>query len=64
MQKEYIYPDLADRTSPKEWQENNKPDLMQKTIERKKEILARRNNRPLFEREIDKQIREKFKIYV
>ena len=64
MQKEYIYPDLADRTSPKEWQENNKPDLMQKTIERKKEILARRNNIPLFEKEINKQIREKFKIYV
>ena len=64
MQKEYIYPDLADRTSPKEWQENNKPDIMKKTIERKKEILAKRNNRPLFEREIDKQIREKFKIYV
>ena len=46
MQKEYIYPDLADRTSPKEWQENNKPDIMNKTIERKKEILTRRNNIP------------------
>ena len=64
MQKEYIYPDLADRTSPKEWQENNKPDIMKKTIERKKEILTRRNNIPLFDKEIDRGIREKFKIYV
>ena len=64
MQREYIYPDLADRTSPKEWQENNKPDLMLKTIEKKKEILARRSNIPLFDKELDKQIREKFKIYV
>ena len=64
MQKEYIYPDLADRTSPKEWYENNRPDLMQRTIERKKDILAKRNNMPLFEKEIDKKIREKFKIYV
>jgi len=64
MQKEYIYPDLADRTSPKEWYENNKPDLMQRTIERKKDILAKRNNMPLFEKGIDKKIREKFKIYV
>ena len=64
MQKEYIYPDLADRTSPKEWYENNRPDLMQRTIKRKKEILAQRNNAPLFEKEIDKRIREKFRIYV
>ena len=64
MQKEYIYPDLADRTSPKEWQENNKPDIMNKTIERKKEILTRRNNIPLFDKEIERGIREKFKIYV
>ena len=64
MQTEYIYPDLADRTSPKEWQENNKPDLMKKTIERKEEILTKRNNIPLFDKEIDSGIRKKFKIYV
>jgi hypothetical protein len=37
---------------------------MEKTIERKKEILARRNNIPLFDKEIERGIREKFKIYV
>ena len=37
---------------------------MKKAIERKKEILTRRNNKPLFDKEIDRGIREKFKIYV
>ena len=27
MQSEYVYPQLADRSSPKEWEENEKPDL-------------------------------------
>ncbi|MGI9421830.1 MAG: trimethylamine methyltransferase family protein [Hyphomicrobiaceae bacterium] len=39
MQSEYIYPDLADRSSPKEWEERNRPDLIQQAIIRKNEIL-------------------------
>ena len=39
MQTEYIYPALADRTSPKEWNELGRPELIEKTISRKREIL-------------------------
>ena len=41
MQTEYIYPALGDRTSPKEWAEIGRPDLVQKAIERKNEILTK-----------------------
>jgi trimethylamine---corrinoid protein Co-methyltransferase len=40
MQTEYIYPAVADRTSPKEWVEIGKPDLIMKAIERKNRILS------------------------
>jgi trimethylamine--corrinoid protein Co-methyltransferase len=41
MQTEYIYPELADRSSPKEWEENDKPDLLVKATQKKEQILAR-----------------------
>lgn len=40
MQREYLYPDLANRFSPKEWAELGKPDIVQLAIERKKKVLA------------------------
>ena len=40
MQTEYVYPALGDRTSPKEWNEIGRPDLVAKAIERKREILG------------------------
>ncbi|RYD91182.1 MAG: methyltransferase, partial [Sphingomonadales bacterium] len=40
MQTEYIYPAVANRSSPKEWNELGRPDLVQKAIERKNRILA------------------------
>ena len=61
MQTEYIYPAVADRTSPKEWAEIGKPDLIQKAIERKNRILSEAG--PLFDFATDQAIREKFKIY-
>jgi len=39
MQTEYVYPTLGDRTSPKEWNEIGRPDLVQKAIAKKREIL-------------------------
>lgn len=39
MQKEYIYPEVADRTSPKEWAENGKPNLMKTARRRVDDIL-------------------------
>lgn len=40
MQREYLYPDLANRLSPKEWAELGKPDIVQLAIEKKKKLLA------------------------
>ena len=63
MQTEYIYPELGDRTSPKEWDELGKPDLIQKTIARKEAILSEASS-ARFAPEIDRAIRETFKIHL
>ncbi|MGI9401086.1 MAG: trimethylamine methyltransferase family protein, partial [Rhizobiaceae bacterium] len=63
MQTEYVYPRVADRTSPKEWAEIGKPELVQMAIERKNRILDR-SQVPLFEPELDQAIRDSFKIHI
>ena len=40
MQTEYVYPRLGDRTSPKEWLEIGRPDLVQNAIKEKNRILG------------------------
>ncbi len=61
MQTEYVYPVCGDRTSPKEWVEIGRPDLVGKAIKRKNEILAQ-PSRGLFAAEVDAAIRAKFPI--
>lgn len=61
METEYVYPHLSDRTSPKEWVEKNKPDLIKNAIAKKKEILASPNKSALSP-ELDAEIRAKFPI--
>ena len=63
MQTEYIYPELADRTSPKEWAEIGKPNLIKKAIERKRTILDAANDVRL-DPATDAEIRKKFKIHL
>ena len=63
MQTEYIYPALGDRTSPKEWAENDRPDLLVKAIAKKKHLLAN-PSKAAFSQDIDKRIREKFPIHL
>ena len=63
MQTEYVYPALADRTSPKEWAEIGRPDLIQRAIERKNAILAA-STAPLIDRDIDAAIRGTYNIVV
>ena len=63
MQKEYVYPKLADRSSPKEWEELGKPDLIDKAIARKKEILSM-PSQVGFDFEIEQTIRQKFNIHL
>ena len=63
MQTEYIYPALADRTSPKEWLEQARPNLLARAIARKEEILATRSD-ARFSPAVDQAIRDRFKIYL
>ena len=62
MQTEYIYPSLGDRTSPKEWVELGKPNLVQKAIEKKENFLndAIKKIDPI----IDKKLRSEFNIHL
>jgi trimethylamine--corrinoid protein Co-methyltransferase len=63
MQTEYVYPAVADRTSPKEWAEIGKPDLVQKAIARKNRILEQ-SAAPLFDPATDAALRAAFNIYI
>ena len=63
MQHEYVYPALADRSSPKEWAERDKPDLIQETIKKKNELLSRQR-RPLIAPRDDARIRSAFDIRI
>ncbi|WP_146591557.1 trimethylamine methyltransferase family protein [Puniceibacterium confluentis] len=40
MQTDYVYPTLGDRTSPKEWLERDRPDLLQRATALKTRILS------------------------
>ncbi|MBY8978219.1 trimethylamine methyltransferase family protein [Rhodobacteraceae bacterium NNCM2] len=61
MQTEYVYPSLGDRTSPKEWNELGRPDLIQKTIKRKHQILGGHFPGHISP-EIDAEVRRRFPI--
>ena len=63
METEYVYPQLGDRTSPKEWDELGKPDLIQKAIERKEAILSEPSSAQ-FPPDIDLNIRKSFNIHL
>ncbi len=61
MQSEYVYPCLGDRTSPKEWVERGRPDLLEQATLRKHALLAE-PNRAAFAPETDRDIRARFPI--
>ena len=63
MQTDHVYPNLGDRTSPKEWVENEKPDLIEKATARKLEILSQRSD-ARFDPDLDRAIRERFNIHL
>ncbi|KNG92870.1 trimethylamine methyltransferase family protein [Pseudaestuariivita atlantica] len=63
MQTDYVYPALGDRTSPKEWNENGKPDLIAKATARKEAILATRSPARL-PADVDAAIRARFHIHL
>lgn len=61
MQTEYIYPALGNRMSPKEWNEADRPILIDQAIKRKNEILA--NAQIKFDPAFDAAIRADYNIY-
>lgn len=63
MQTDYIYPALADRSSPKEWVELGKPDLIAKARAKKEKILSERAP-ARFDPITDAAIRKRFKIHL
>ncbi|MCB1450397.1 MAG: trimethylamine methyltransferase family protein [Nitratireductor sp.] len=63
MQTEYIYPRIADRTSPKEWAEVGKPNLVKAATAHKNKILGA-PRKQIIDPAFDKEIRAKFKIHL
>lgn len=63
MQTDHVYPNLGDRTSPKEWVEREKPDLLQKATARKEELLSVRSE-ARFDPLLDEKIRAAFNIHL
>ena len=61
MQKDYVYPEVGDRTSPKEWAEQGSTDVLQKAKIQMDEVLA--NHYPQhIDSETDAKLREQFPI--
>ncbi|WP_323766819.1 trimethylamine methyltransferase family protein [Marinovum sp.] len=63
MQTDYVYPALGDRSSPKEWQELGRPELLVKATARKLAILAERAPARLAA-EVDAAIRARLPIHL
>ena len=59
MQRDYVYPEVGDRLSPKEWNEMGRPDLLEMARTKVAEILS--GSRPShLSLEMDRQIRDHF----
>ncbi len=63
MQMDHVYPAMGDRTSPKEWAEKGKPDLIARATARKEEILSHRAA-ARFDPATDAAIRARFRIHL
>ncbi|MDH3689527.1 MAG: trimethylamine methyltransferase family protein [Gammaproteobacteria bacterium] len=61
MQRDYIYPEIGDRTSPKEWGEQGSTDMLQRAQKRLRELMT--SHYPQYiDPELDAQIRQQFPI--
>ena len=63
MEQDHVYPRLGDRTSPKEWDERGKPDLVAKATMRKQAILSE-PSAAAFAPELDVALRDRFNIHL
>ena len=62
METEYVYPCLGNRSSPKEWDETGRPELIEAATRRKEEILSA-PSRARFSPLTDEKIRAAFNIH-
>ena len=62
MESEYVYPDISDRSSPKEWKENDNPEIIDTAHKEVTNILDNQKSNHI-SNEIDREIRKKFKIH-
>ncbi|MBT56359.1 MAG: methyltransferase [Mameliella sp.] len=63
MQRDHVYPKLGNRSSPKEWEEKEKPDLLVNATARKDAILNSRSA-ARFDPATDAAIRARFNIHL
>jgi trimethylamine--corrinoid protein Co-methyltransferase len=63
MQREYIYPVIGNRMSPKEWAEAGKPDILDVAIKKKNDLLSSYFPRHVSDA-VDDQIRAKHQIFL
>lgn len=63
MQSDHVYPLSGDRTSPKEWVEKGKPDLIE-TARAKKEAILSEHPRAALDPITDAELRKRFRIYL
>ena len=61
MQKDYVYPEVADRMSPKEWEEAKREVILDRAMKRTQEILASHHPRHIAP-EIDAGLRAQFDV--
>lgn len=61
MQRDYVYPTVGDRTSPKEWVEQGSPSVVQRAVKKTAEILAQHKPAHI-PAEVDAQIRARFPV--
>lgn len=61
MQREYLYPVIGDRNSPKEWYEKDRPDLLQEATNKVQQILDGDHPSHISD-ELDARLREEFNI--
>ena len=61
MQSEYIYPEVGDRDSPKEWRERGSSDVVERARARVDEVLATHFPAHI-DAALDARLREKFNV--
>ena len=63
MQREYVYPIVGDRTSPKEWTERGRPSTVARAAAKVRDVLTRHHPQHI-SAELDSEIRRRFPVHL